>query len=135
MKAIELRIGNKVDCFGIKEVDSVIRSTNGSFKLIVCEKKQSGVSICESVLIESIELKPIPLTEEILLKCGFEKCLNQYKLRTKLDTRNGKNVPFIILDLDGFEYDDLRLQTKLKHVHQLQNLYFALTNEELKIEI
>lgn len=77
--------------------------------------------------------RPIPLTEEWLLKLGFEKTLNQYRIETNVNTRNGNNVPFIILDIDGFEYDDLRLQTKIKYVNHLQNLYFALTGEELTI--
>jgi len=71
--------------------------------------------------------QPIPLTEEWLLKFGFEKCLNQYKKVTE-------TKPFIILFLEGqFQYDDLRYRTNLQYVHQLQNLYFALTGEELKI--
>jgi len=147
MKKEELRIGNKVDCFGIKEVDSIIRSTNGSFKLIVCEKKQSGVSIFESVLIESIELKPIPLTEEILLKCGFERVTYNSE-----ETGYGTEYVFIRGGYAGFriEYcDDFSAAIMgnendqgvtpnvdvLCYLHQLQNLYFALTNEELKIEL
>jgi len=87
---------------------------------------------------------PIPLTEEILLKAGFEfwcdelgiKCFYKiygieyfcvatngfYQLRSGLKDsdaawRLGNNYPFI------------------KHLHQLQNLYFALTGEELKITL
>jgi len=67
-------------------------------------------------------IEPIPLTEEWLLKFGFEKSgdyfinnvihLN-FKTRTTLE-------PDMFLDLE--------------HVHQLQNLYFALTGEELTIK-
>jgi hypothetical protein len=112
MKANELRIGNWYDYNG--------------------KPKQVTPNTIEEVWIaERTWCKPIPLTEKWLLKFGFEKVFNQYKKVTNVDTRNGKNVPFIVLDLDGFEYDDLRLQTKLNYVHQLQNLYFALTGEEL----
>ena len=35
----------------------------------------------------------------------------------------------------GFDYNnELDNQNNIKHVHQLQNLYFALTNEELTIK-
>jgi len=130
MKANELRIGNKVDCFGIKEVDSIIRTANGSFKLIVCEKKESGVSICESVLIESVDLKPIPLTEEWLLKFGFDDN------GIFVDDSRG----FLYWDGSSLHISDSRdtnytFVAICEHVHQLQNLYFALTNEELKIEL
>ena len=78
------------------------------------------------------EFKPIPLTEEWLLKFGFSKFLNQYTLITSVHKKDFKNIPFIVLYLDNkFEYDDLRFRTNLKYVHQLQNLYFALTGEEL----
>jgi hypothetical protein len=84
--------------------------------------------------MESESVKPIPLTEEWLLKFGFDKTLNQYKTVTSINKGNSENIPFIVLYLDNeFQYDDLRFRTNLKYVHQLQNLYFALTNEELKL--
>lgn len=73
------------------------------------------------------EFKPIPLTEEWLLKFGFEK--TQYYWLKK----------YIILNLD-FEFCTTNGEGDLtyigngvsyKYVHQLQNLYFALTGEEL----
>ncbi len=74
--------------------------------------------------------KPIPLTEEWLLKFGFK--LNFNLIHEKKDIR--------IERIDGFFYYTWHYnrrcygQIKLKHVHQLQNLYFALTGEELKIK-
>ena len=64
-------------------------------------------------------INPIPLTEEWLLKFGFRKVYKtcyQYK-DFILDDR------FIMMDID--------ITIQLKHVNQLQNLYFALTGEEL----
>jgi hypothetical protein len=81
------------------------------------------------------EYDPITLTEEWLLKFGFEKVLNQYKKITDVSKDTFKNIPFIILFLDNqFQYDDLRFRTNLQYVHQLQNLYFALTGDELTIK-
>jgi hypothetical protein len=76
--------------------------------------------------------KPIPLTEEWLNKLGFE--LNGfYRLQVtsflelcwkphdkKLNLQTEKN---------GFTED-----SKVKYVHELQNLYFALTGTELTIK-
>lgn len=76
-------------------------------------------------------LYPIPLTEEWLLKFGLKlnDCDNyetEYTYRL--------NMPFIVLDReDGYYYIDAP-NMRLEYVHQLQNLYFALTGEELNIK-
>ncbi len=54
--------------------------------------------------------KPIPLTEEWLVK--FEQ----------------KDLDLFILEIE------VNWNIKIKYVHQLQNLYFALTGEELTIK-
>lgn len=70
------------------------------------------------------DYEPIPLTEEILLKCGFEKLgLIKYEL-------NG-----VVLNIKWSSYFIHRFDTEIKHLHQLQNLYFALKGEELKIKL
>tara|TARA_R110000796_G_scaffold95908_2_gene201357 strand:- start:694 stop:1041 length:348 start_codon:yes stop_codon:yes gene_type:complete len=74
----------------------------------------------------SINYKPIPLTEEWLVKFGFEK------LKGWDDMFYFEIDDFQIYEynVSGYEYDDFNI----KNVHQLQNLYFALTNEELTIK-
>ena len=73
-------------------------------------------------------IQPIPLTEEILLKCGFKKV-------NKIFYRKGA----LTIEIQSFGHFRISLDKKMlcnvKHLHQLQNLYFALTNEELKIEL
>lgn len=69
------------------------------------------------------EIKPIPLTEEWLLKFGFEK----KGTRAIFYTLNNVDV----WELNGGFANDLDLP--IKYVHQLQNLYYALTNQELTI--
>jgi hypothetical protein len=76
-------------------------------------------------------VEPIPLTEEMLLKCGFVKDITSIKLscnNINLNIRYDSNSIRI-----GFG-DYYRLK-HIKYLHQLQNLYFALTNEELQIEL
>lgn len=79
--------------------------------------------------------EPIPLTEEILLKCGFVniESKNIYKLYLPNDNQL----------LIGFNFQsELRLYYKvfnvdlveIKSLHQLQNLYFALTGKELEFK-
>ena len=69
--------------------------------------------------------EPIELTEDWLFKFGFEK-LNYTYWAKGLAVHNHDIVSFYML------YEQNR--TYIKYVHQLQNLYFALTGEELKIK-
>lgn len=78
-----------------------------------------------------LNLLPIPLTEEILLKFGFEKeggYLSIGKLRGAITVCKAER------ESDSLCYrwfvNNLKM-TDLHFVHQLQNLFFALTNEEL----
>lgn len=73
---------------------------------------------------ELANFEPIPLTEEILLKCGFEKGIEFFSY----------NNFYIDLN-EWFVFNNMVAKAPLKHLHQLQNLYFVLTNEELNIEL
>jgi len=82
-------------------------------------------------------IKPIPLTEEWLLKFGFKKDLDGsfvFGLLSMFKDKRLKQNVYIytestqsLSDGQWVVINDLKLQ----YVHQLQNLYFALTNEEL----
>lgn len=80
---------------------------------------------------------PIPLTEEWLLKFGFED--NSYARFYKyVDnefyiTVSFKDYAHTQLSEHPVEVNDYSLPLDCKYVHQLQNLYFALTGEELTI--
>ena len=123
MNANELRLSNLVStiydpniCFSVTRVSRVAVDLTSANKLI------TGIGYPSLV--------PIPLTGELLLKFGFEKCFNRYSL---LAVKS--NVNFIVLFLDDkFQYDDLRFRTELKYIHQLQNLYFVLANQELEVK-
>ena len=60
------------------------------------------------------KIEPIPLTEEWLIRFGFKKDM----------------VLLTNSDGDNFYLSDF----KIEYVHQLQNLYFALTGNELDYE-
>lgn len=79
----------------------------------------------------------IPLTEEWLLKFGFEN--KKYKsdsfpMITKLIGQKRLRISHSPFEKFKIEYRGVILTYNLKHVHQLQNLYFALTGEELNIK-
>jgi hypothetical protein len=119
MKASELRIGNS-----IMQDDDFVFVTWWRLELMENNK---------------IEYKPIPLTEEWLLKLGFDKLENDIPTYFKC---------FGNLIEDDYEYSfNIYVDSEqnyfitvfgrkiiIKHVHQLQNLYHALTGEELTIK-
>ena len=114
MEAKELRIGNLVRDFSGRE--TTVEGIRPNIGKVETDKMDEDIDL----------LKPIPLTEEWLLKFGFEKYEfdhkeNQYRFKERL-----------LVIRKGF-FCDYGTSVELKHVHQLQNLYHALTGEELKI--
>jgi hypothetical protein len=81
---------------------------------------------------EDDDIKPIPLTEDWLLKFGFEKnCNENYQI-------NYNQVCGISITLPNNNAWFCNLSTlsfyeicNCSYVHQLQNLYFTLTGKEL----
>lgn len=113
MKANELRIGNFTEQGQIKNF------------------WERGVHFGFGKCYEFNELKPIPLTEEWLLKFGFE-IDKTYVSEQNPYLDHIKNEVRISMPYFSFEYGDGAFN-ELKYVHQLQNLYFALTGKELEI--
>jgi len=76
------------------------------------------------------ELDPIPLTEEVLLRCGFEKLSGRYWL-------GGYPSGFSISD----KFDDINMinsmyhDVKVSYLHELQNIVKMLTGKELKYNV
>ena len=70
------------------------------------------------------QFKPIPITEEWLLDFDFQYDTITY---SKNELMCSENFTF------WYKYfgEQGRILHKIKYVHQLQNLYFALTGEEL----
>jgi hypothetical protein len=122
MDAKELRIGNWVlDDTGISfEVNA-----HGILNYYLTEKKQW-------YLTENKQWSGIPLTEEWLLKFGFKHDYEEY-----YEIENQEHEFRIAKTIDGFILaigSEYHVGQKFEHVHQLQNLCFALTGEELTIK-
>jgi len=92
-------------------------------------------------------LEPIPITEEWLLKLGFiEDSFEYIKIISPdglLGIRlNPYDVDFKEIGVCIFQKDDIGITEEhenhyvfldsIKYIHQLQNLYFALTGKELE---
>ena len=115
MEAKELRIGNYV----------IYKGSKCQFSIYDIVNMQDDED-CDRLT------QPIPLTGEWLLNFGFNKsCFtisNFFKKDIYLNIDNKGKWTFNLAEGIGVYLTDI------KHVHQLQNLYFALTNEELTIK-
>ena len=90
--------------------------------------------------MEKIEaFQPIPLTEEIILKCSFSmKYGTDPQEQNALKVFSLKNLEILKFELDKFFFFSTGkglIHTNIKYLHQLQNLYFALTGQELEINL
>ena len=125
LKSKELMIGNLVDFEATTHVIQSIDRWNATSYWLK-ETNEKGAELYKHPLSQ---IKPIPLTEEWLLKFGFipldglNWCLGKIKVWSGA---TGIYHQFTTPD----DIDDVLL----KYVHQLQNLYFALRGEELTIE-
>lgn len=132
MEAKELRVGNVLLFQGSK--GKLFGINNYGF---IQYSEENTIFNCS---IDEIE--PIKLTEEILLKCGFEKTTYITRgIEIEIVCYRLNNIVVYILN-DFFEIEIITADGQFnlyksfkKHLHQLQNLYFALTNEELNIEL
>jgi len=88
-----------------------------------------------SVVSECI--KPVPITKEILLKCGFravafyENVYEKDSVRIHTDTTKKTNTALFVMHYDN----DTILKKEVSSLHQFQNLYFALIGKELDIDL
>lgn len=117
MKANELRIGNLVVLYPdeIRKVDI----------------KMLGFMLNSERLNQETPFISILLTEEWLLKFGFTKsfAVTNFAIQIEagvLDLTPSENVGYHV-------YIDDNWICTIESVHELQNLYFALTGQELNI--
>lgn len=82
-------------------------------------------------------IEPIQLTSELLIKCGFEKdIVSFWEYWTKKHTMVLVEWTFkISLDGDECRWIDGNTNVPIYYLHQLQNIWYALTYTELTIEL
>ena len=115
MEAKELRLGNYVNL------------TKNNFKTVdIC--KLDVLNIYKIIKNKYLDVKAIPLTEEWLINFGFKKSFfsdSYFKDEFFLNKDYNGKWTFNLLEGIGICLKDI------KYIHQLQNLYFELTNKEL----
>lgn len=110
IKANELRIGNWLLC---AEVDVPFQWQASDFEEV-----------------NNSKARPIPLTHKILEQCGFKESRQTF---FTWYTRRLTDSQFRLDYSDETTYHWVQSNTivELNYLHQLQNLYFAITGEEL----
>lgn len=130
MRAEELRLGNEVEGGIVR----MILYINGFLGCFISSPYDSGMG--EFVKCE--DLKPVALTEEWLLAFGFEKIRADYEcFYYSLELNEDAHCDLSIMSGDKNGFLEIVLfpyekWMRYKYVHQLQNLYFALTGNELQ---
>lgn len=125
MKAEELRIGNYVSSLvNNRPQMKVLQLFGDSFQGDFGDSSRGGI------MYENTE--GIPITEKWLDEFGFR---GKKVYEAVFEWRIGETLKEHRIQTDGevFVWTDYKDGIEIKFVHQLQNLYFALTQEELTI--
>ncbi len=81
------------------------------------------------------KIKPIPLTEEWLLRFGFKDVSGNIEKRFVKGRFNWySSTRYITVEFDN-GLSNFDLDTDCRYVHQLQNLYHTINGEELKYDL
>ena len=153
MKANELRLGNYFCPINRDAphniphmpIESVIYKiwTIEPFKITGCFYDQIYAQVKEMTVFDIKDISPILLTEEWLLRFGFNKKEGEHNIGlptgggSELSIENDNSTALTRSQLcdgvftNGFDYVYIK---DCEYVHQLQNLYFALSGTELELK-
>ena len=139
IKANELRIGNYVYQ---NNIPIYINSIDNDYEIINIgiETGHEGAAWLTGIKLQ--ELDPIPLTPEILEKAGFVKLDTEMSGCKVWDIPNTHwRVAMSYRDETMFKLWHRQVSpptwrlVEFEYLHQLQNLYFALTENELTVNL
>lgn len=125
----ELRVGNIV-----RLKDHFVGGNamvTGIMKDRITSVNSVGTNI-DSINIMYIE--PIPITEELLLKCGLLKSHYSEKIFT-IEGESCVGIYYVEGKVFDIRRDSDRASITCKYLHQLQNAYYLATGKELEIKL
>lgn len=133
----ELRIGNLVKIKTSNDANYYpIYAIDGMGLKVVL----GGVRQCEGWKEEKL-LKPISLTEKLLLRCGMNECNDDAIVRyVYRDDKFKMNIIILglkryIVHINNLESGEQICGKEIQYLHQLQNIYFDLIGKELEVEL
>ena len=144
MNAQELRIGNyfyPINREGKVHLPHEIPFkifTIEPFKVTACQVNKNFAQVKKMCEFDIKNVSEIPLTEEWLIKLGFEKYKGVFRIKLKDDQYLRCAFCTIYLSMAIDEYDQIGGRgtvglNSIQYVHQLQNIYYSLTGQELTI--
>lgn len=123
----ELRIGNWV----FYKREPIIVTMVGQYGI---QSTMDGRTI--NAKFDTPDITPIPITQDILLACGFEEHKISGKSSYKLIY---ENVVFLYeayrVDIGIWGEANVEWFAEAENVHQLQNVFFSLFQKELQINL
>lgn len=137
MKENELRLGN-----WIKYEDKLVQVVQLSSLMILCQRNENQFLVnCAPKVFQ-----PIELTEEVLLKIGCFKrgyneiysmalCTDCYDYYISYQNVKDNKHSFVA---SWYKNGELKRQIRLdniQYLHELQNVFFSFTNQELNIKL
>lgn len=124
VKVNELRIGNLINLtVNYQEVTHRIDEIGEDYAKLTDAK---GSGMWPQMAYRT--MTPIPLTPEWLERCGFVDNIPWEKGSIRLDSESRLHV----VDKTGY---GIIVARNVQYVHQLQNIYFYLTGEELNVKL
>lgn len=118
IKANELRIGNYIQHQPYPD-----------------ERWLVDMRLLESIDLELVECIGIPLTPEILEKCGFIKNNLEYWEKETKSNENDLDLEEVNCKFIPVINNEYSVGIEIKYLHQLQNKYFDWYGEELEIKL
>lgn len=131
MEVEELRIENYVKYNGsvgyVYAISNPLPNSANNFN-----NKERVTLWCNGLIGANItEIEPIPITEELLLKCGFDEPCDGVYEHNYGDFEVTKEWENWWVTWNGGS----DFWFRIKHIHQLQNAYYLVTGKELEIKL
>lgn len=88
---------------------------------------ENNIGVRKGVLLKPNEIEPIPITEELLQKCGFEH--NEDCIWVN------EHMVFHFFPGDMYLFLLCQRLENIEFIHELQNAYYFLTRKHLEINL
>jgi hypothetical protein len=92
--------------------------------------------------VRPVNANPVQITPEILKNCGFKKLVNTdvsygayWNILYKRNITESTTLELFSQDAVEYRWIEGNTKVSLYYLHQLQNLYYSLTGEELEVEL
>jgi hypothetical protein len=130
----EIRIGNSVFYNGDKNEIGVITEIKQCFDPLI---QYVGINGRQDLYYQTKHIKPIPLTEEWLVKFGFTddvvNVLENDNFKISISYYDGWHLSY--KEKQGFGSSEMYLYpANIDSVHSLQNLFHSFTGQELTLK-